>query len=115
MSLRFALDQLNFKQNFKVPIGYKQEINLFVCTFTNGYTKVIRFSDVDNTHITATNQEDVGEIEDENLSQMSIYEFNVSIFLQFQYINTFVVEVTKHIIDWRKQRATYIILSKNLG
>ena len=39
----------------KIPIGFKEEIPLYVCTFTNGYTKVIRFSDIDNTHITATN------------------------------------------------------------
>ena len=64
---------------FTIPVGFKESINLYVCTFTNGYTKVIRFSDIDNTHITATNQEDRGNEEDENTSQMSIYEFNVKI------------------------------------
>jgi hypothetical protein len=66
MQLRFSLDVLNFKQVFKVPCGYKEEINLHVCTFTNGFTKVIRFSDVDNSHVTATNQNDTGMEEDEN-------------------------------------------------
>ncbi len=53
--MRFALDQLNYKQVFKIPVGYKEEINFYVCTFTNGYTKVIRFSDIDNNNIIATN------------------------------------------------------------
>ncbi len=49
-----------------------------MCTFTNGYTKVIRFSDIDNTHVTATNQEDKGDEEDENCSSMSLFEVYVS-------------------------------------
>eukprot|EP00347_Sterkiella_histriomuscorum_P000566 403375355 len=77
VQLKFALDQLNQKLSYLIQVGYQDTVTLHVCTFTNGYTKVIRFSDIDNTHITATNQEDKGNIVDENLSQMAIYEFNL--------------------------------------
>jgi hypothetical protein len=49
-TLKFPLDQLNIKELYTIPINEEEGLSmpLHVWTFTDGFTKIIRFSDFDS-------------------------------------------------------------------
>ena len=68
------LDELNLKQEVDVPLNEVDRVKLHVWTFTDGFTKVIRFSDTDgSTMIMPKDQLS----EDENNQSLQLFEVNV--------------------------------------
>ena len=47
----YKLDQLNERDEIKIPLNDFETASLFVYTFTNGYTKILRFSDNDTENL----------------------------------------------------------------
>ncbi len=84
--LIFHLDLLNYKQVINVPLSSKDTVQFHICTFTDGFTKVIRFSDIESYHITATNQSLIKEIiEDENSLSIQMFDLYVRLILLIIY------------------------------
>jgi len=75
VSRRFPLDQLNVKEVIALPVSRHMTLMVYVSTFTNGYTKVIRFSDK-QTSQSMSHLDQFEEVKDldENAIPMSIYE-----------------------------------------
>lgn len=45
------MDSLNERDEIKIPLSDLDTTSLFVYTFTNGYTKILRFSDHDTENL----------------------------------------------------------------
>lgn len=74
----FSLDKLNYQKELKV-YGYDplEQQTLFICTFTDGFTKVIRFSDNQEYQLAAFQLDIDSPKEDENTQSMQMFEFYV--------------------------------------